>query len=110
MKKQTLAIAAISLATISASAQLDEGPARGRDIDPTAGSCNIGPFSQTAKAGSYNQLCATMTDSEKCLALIKGQMWEYEFSSVRGERIEIMEYCLDHLRSKLLPPPVTPAE
>lgn len=111
MKKQTLAIAAISFAAATASTQPAEGPPRGRDISSQAGNCNIGPFGQTAKAGPYNGLCETMTDAEKCLALIKGNMTsDYQFHRVNGDQIEIVGYCLEHLRSQLLPAPVQPPE
>ena len=103
--KKAMTLAAITLAATTG-AQAQEGPPRGADIDRMASSCNIGPFEQVGKAGIYNGLCTTMTDSEKCLALIKGHMISnnYEFRPAWGDTTERVEFCLDHLRSKLLPP------
>lgn len=116
MKKQTLTIAAIALATTTVGAQTQyDGPPRGRDIDAGAGSCGAGPFGQTGKAGSYNPICRTMTDAERCLALIKGNLYlnnpsdqsqatdQYHFVPATGHEAQVMTYCLDHLRSQLLP-------
>lgn len=103
--KKAMTIAAITMAA-TAGAQAQEGPPRGVEIDSMASNCNIGPFEQIGKAGPYNGLCSTMSDSEKCLALIKGYMMShnFEFRPARGENTERVEFCLNHLRSKILPP------
>lgn len=112
MKKQTLTIAAITLAGATGSAQFDVP--RGQNVEPLAANCGAGPFGQVSKAAYYNHLCKTMTDAEKCLARIKGHLYlasagedsttdQYLFRPARGSEADVMAYCLDHLRSQLLP-------
>jgi hypothetical protein len=78
---------------------------RGADVEPLAGNCQIGTFSQTGKAGIYNELCDVMQDSEKCLALIKGH-FHYNGQTVsvqktsEGQKAK-HEYCLDVLKADL---------
>lgn len=77
---------------------------RAHDILPAAAGCAIGPFGQTNKAGQYNPHCQTLTDAEKCLALIKRNMSsEGVLSKVYGE-IETQKtaYCLEHFKAELL--------
>ena len=98
-------ILTLSVATIlsSAPALADEQmPPRGEEIDSLAGNCGIGPFGQTGKAGQYNRHCASLTDSEKCLALVK-----QSFNPSNGEtrptwQGDKMNYCLDLFRRELL--------
>lgn len=79
---------------------------RAHDILPGASSCGIGPFGQTNKAGQYNPYCKTLTDAEKCLALIKNNMnSEGVLSKVYGDNeIETQKtaYCLEHFKAELL--------
>ena len=95
----------VSVATLLAAGQAlasDEAtPPRGIDIKPGASACAIGPFGQTRKAGEYNQLCAQLTDSEKCLALIKGQMSASGVLSP-AERQDVANYCLENFRKELI--------
>lgn len=75
MNKKILALSSALIASSLAVAQTEETRApRGPNVGAGASSCNIGPFPQLGKAGWYNQLCQTMPDTEKCLALIKRNM------------------------------------
>lgn len=95
----------LSLATILVGSQAladEEMPPRGREIEALAGNCAIGPFGQTGKAGQYNPHCATLTDAEKCLALVK-----QSFNSQNGETRPSWQgdkaaHCIDVLRAELL--------
>ena len=77
---------------------------RAHEILPLASNCAIGPFGQTSKAGQYNQYCQTLTDAEKCLALIKNNMnQDGVLSKIRSEReAEKAVYCLEHFKAELL--------
>ncbi len=71
---------------------------RGFDIDPLVANCSIGPFPQTTKAGQYNSLCSIMSDSEKCLAILKA----YVMKEARIRNIEERaEYCREHFINEL---------
>lgn len=104
-KKRILAALATASAlalSISASAA---GLPRGSEIDPLAANCDIGPFPQTSKAGSYNRICHQMEDAEKCLALLKGR-FHYNGQTVRVFPLSNMqapkgEYCLAVLEREL---------
>jgi len=75
---------------------------RGPDIQPLAGSCNIGPFPQTSKAGQYNQLCNVMQDAEKCLAFLKRHFHHNgEVEAVYESDVAKANYCLDVLKRDL---------
>lgn len=93
----------VAAASISTFASAD--PARGHEVEPIAGSCNIGTFQQTSKAGSYNVLCNVMEDAEKCLAYIK-QHINYSYSQDRvivehADDEAKAEYCLEVLKRDL---------
>ena len=98
-------ILTLSVATIlsGSAAMADEfSVPRGREIEALAGNCGIGPFGQTGKAGPYNGLCRTMSDAEKCLAVVK-----QSFNSENGEtrpsyQSDKLSYCLDVFRRELL--------
>lgn len=78
-------------------------PPRGPEIGRGAANCGIGPFPRLGKAGRYNELCTTLTDAEKCLALIKRQMSEVgEVTPVGTSEIKRAEFCLDTFRKELL--------
>lgn len=75
---------------------------RGPEILGQASYCNIGPFPQVSKAGGYNELCTTMTDGEKCLALIKLQMNSVGVvTPVDNDITERAAYCLSHFAEVL---------
>jgi hypothetical protein len=81
-----------------ASAEVPRGP----DIEPRAAGCNIGPFGQVWKAGEYNALCNIMSDSEKCLALIKGHFDETGAIQTGSESDrERLKYCMETLTREL---------
>ncbi len=78
---------------------------RGANVHELAGNCEIGTFPQTTKAGPYNSLCHVMKDSEKCLALIKGQFFyngqEVEVTAVPEQKVQVAKYCLEVLNREL---------
>lgn len=90
-----------SFALPAASAQADNGVPRGESIKSIAGSCQIGPFEQTSKAGSYNQLCKEMTDAEKCLALLKRHFRGSELRESHGVSKDKLTYCLGSFAASL---------
>ena len=95
------AVAAAGL-TLTLSAQADQGPPRGPDVDPIAGNCAMGPFPQTTKAGWYNSICEEMSDAEKCLAVIKGHFRHNgDLSDWSPHSQEKVQFCLDTLKSDL---------
>jgi hypothetical protein len=100
LNKAGLALLTV-LGGITASADPLPVPRAG-DIQSLAGNCKIGPFEQVSKAGRYNEYCTTLTDGEKCLAMIKGYMSE------EGVLREIqddydkqrMAYCLENFKNE----------
>jgi hypothetical protein len=95
-----VALATATVHTAVGSTSKVGGPPRGADVSARAGGCGIGPFPQTAKAGEYNALCATMQDAEKCLAFIKGH-FEPSGAVNPAEDTAKMEYCLETLARDL---------
>lgn len=95
------ALTSLSVGASVASAQVNHEMPRGRDIHPLAGNCTIGPFRQTSKAGGYNTLCEIMSDSEKCLALIKGH-FNRDGSHEATLQSEKLRFCLETLESELI--------
>lgn len=90
-----------AMASASALSQELPPPPRGDDIDSLASNCNIGPFQQTGKAGRYNELCTTLTDGEKCLALIKENMTALGQLTPTND-VARVTYCLEHFKQELL--------
>ncbi len=103
-RTSSLGLAIVSL--LSTAAQAEQIPVpRAHDIKPMAASCGIGPFPQLGKAGQYNPHCTTLTDAEKCLALIKGHMSSEGVMRSVGDSEEWAEranYCVEHFRKQLL--------
>lgn len=102
MNKSSLTL---SLATIFLGAQAYADPTplpRGEEILDMAGNCKIGPFEQTSKAGHYNSLCNELTDSEKCLALLKQSFYGSVGETRPAYEPEKLSYCLDHFRNELI--------
>jgi hypothetical protein len=95
------ALTSLTLGAPVVSAQEQGGPPRGADVGSRAGSCGIGPFSQVTKAGPYNQLCEIMSDSEKCLALIKGH-FNPDGSHGVTRYADKLRYCLETLENELI--------
>ncbi|MDZ4660232.1 MAG: hypothetical protein SGJ18_01300 [Pseudomonadota bacterium] len=93
----------VSVATLLTASGLmaEEFPPRGPDIDQLAGNCAIGPFEQTEKAGRYNPYCHLLTDSEKCLAYIKGHMSPEGVVNKAGHQ-EKAQFCLDTFKKDLI--------
>ncbi len=75
---------------------------RGREIRALAGNCGIGPFGQSGKAGEYNIHCASLTDAEKCLAVIKQSFNQYNGATRPSFEPEKAAHCIDLLRAELL--------
>jgi hypothetical protein len=97
----TLAVAA----SLSSGASALAAVGRGMNVEPLAANCQTGKFPQTSKAGQYNVLCNVMQDSEKCLALIKGQ-FSFDGTNVTVAPVDHddqakAQYCLDVLRTEL---------
>lgn len=98
-------ILTLSVATIlsgSAAMADDLGVPRGREIEALAGNCGIGPFGQTGKAGQYNGLCKTLTEAEKCLAVVKQSFNHDNGDTHPSYQADKLNYCLDVFRRELL--------
>ncbi len=95
-----LLMAALTSLSMGAAAQERVVP-RGPNVGSLAGSCRIGPFGQTSKAGQYNGLCNVMSDSEKCLALIKGH-FNADGSHNSSFQADKLRFCLDTLERELI--------
>lgn len=104
MKNLNLATLSLTAALAATQAVADPLPVpRGRNIEPAASACGIGPFEQTGKAGQYNPVCTQLTDAEKCLALVKRHMSTTD-GTLRSGRFDAdrVAYCLDEFRRGLL--------
>ncbi len=107
MKKKTLSPLLTSVATaasiVAGSAALGSNLPRGMNVQPLAGSCRIGTFPQTSKAGGYNELCEVMQDSEKCLAFIKGHFHQKNdiVTTSKTHDLPKLQYCLEVLQHDL---------
>lgn len=106
MKTRIAMISPLVFTALTASADplTQDSPPRGPEILSIAGACGAGPIGQIGKAGIYNVLCSTLTEAEKCLALIKTQFGpNNNLSQVQGDTKKIMaEFCLEQFKNELL--------
>jgi hypothetical protein len=74
---------------------------RGVDISPIASGCGIAKIPQTNKAGPYNQLCDELSDAEKCLAIVKDQIYsrDYKFRPISSDDQKTkMAICIEIMK------------
>ena len=102
-KRALPAVLALAGLSITSYGLAQQTVPRGPGIETTASHCRIGPFEQANKAGPYNELCEIMTDSEKCLALLKTH-FKYDGgtqpASLPYDKARLM-YCLATLSDDL---------
>ena len=77
-------------------------PPRGPAVEGLASNCNMGPFGKVSKAGPYNGLCDEMSDTEKCLALIKDNMRSDGTMYPAGADQDRKKFCLQTFEAALI--------